>query len=799
MKEYPLIKYVILFITGIILQKFIVINPLYLVILLIIPLTLFFPFKKYLNKSSIITLYSVLIYIALISTGLLNANLSQPDYNFIPGDIYKIKDITFYAKVEKVNLLKKEKLQFEISTDSLGRSNTVFPARLKFLVKVDDKDENLTKLYNSIAPGNYISIKGTYRKAAEQRNPGEFDYNKYLRAKGISGIIYSYHSTDVKILNKDKLFFPDIIFQARKFVDEKLNTIYNDQSAGLLRGLILADRSEITYETRTDFINSGVVHVLAVSGLHVGFIAFIFLILFGRLNIYLRLILTSVGILCFMFLTGIPASVFRATVMAIVIIVTQLSNRSTNLFNSLALAALIILLISPGDLFNPGFQLSFSAVLSIAVIYPIFQKRIQNKKILNKPVSYLALFFAVTLSAQLGTLPLTMYYFGKASIIAIVANLLVIPMIGIIISIGIVTIVFGSFSLTFTHYFAVSNEILIWLLFKITHFTGNLSFSFLKVNQFNQYDIFIFYFFLIFAIVFFNKFHKLSAKIILITLTILNIYLFANLNKKELLPDGELSVLMIDVGQGDAILIKFPQGTTALIDAGDASQYFDNGNRVIAPLLNYLDIPKIDYGFVTHLDNDHVGGFYSLIKLNLIKHIYKQAVDTTLPNDKKFEKYLKANNLHVTYYNKNLIKIDNTSLYILNNLNDSKRLKFSNNNSSGVFKVEYGKNKLLFTGDIEKPAEKYFIAKYGGFLNVDVLKVAHHGSETSSSQAFLENTSPNEGLISVGIDNRFNHPSEEVIKRLKENNVKVIRTDKRGAILICSNSDSIYSIDWRNR
>ena len=279
---------------------------------------------------------------------------------------------------------------------------------------------------------------------------------------------------------------------------------------------------------------------------------------------------------------------------------------------------------------------------------------------------------------------------------------------------------------------------------------------------------------------------------------IVNIYLFVNLDNKELLPNGRLSILMIDVGQGDAILIKFPRGKTAIIDAGDATKYFDNGQRVIAPLMNYLGISKIDYGFVSHIDNDHSGGFYSLVKSKLIKKIYKPSLDSTLVKDKRFEKFLKENKVSITYYDRNLINIDGTVLYVLNNLKDKLQLRFDTNNSCGVLKIEYGNNKFLFDGDIELPAENYLIKKYQNFLNVDLLKIAHHGSKTGSSQNFLEAATPVYGLISVGINNKFKHPSPSVIKRLEEDSIKIFRTDKRGAVLMCSDGDSIYNVDWRD-
>src|SRR5690606_26880313 len=153
----------------------------------------------------------------------------------------------------------------------------------------------------------------------EKRNPGEFDYNKYLRNNGISGLLTCYETKNIKIINSRKNFFKSIIFDIRKSIDNSITELHSPKTAGLLRGLLLGDRSGIDYQTKTEFINTGVVHVLSVSGLHTAFIAFILYIILGRFSLYLRSILTIAGIFIFMFLTGVPSSVFRSAIMTAVV------------------------------------------------------------------------------------------------------------------------------------------------------------------------------------------------------------------------------------------------------------------------------------------------------------------------------------------------------------------------------------------------------------------------------------------------------------------------------------------------
>jgi competence protein ComEC len=256
---------------------------------------------------------------------------------------------------------------------------------------------------------------------------------------------------------------------------------------------------------------------------------------------------------------------------------------------------------------------------------------------------------------------------------------------------------------------------------------------------------------------------------------------------------------MIDVGQGDSFLIKFPDGETALIDAGNVTPRFDNGLRVVMPLMNKLGINQIDYGFVSHIDVDHYGGFIELINNNMILKIFKPLSIEKDEKDLRFEKFLSDRNVPVEYYLCRSIIIGNAEIFILNDkrmYNSDKPV--TSNSTSGVLKILYGNTSFLFTGDLEKAGERYYANKYDTFLNVDVLKPGHHGSKTSSSEKFIKTVSPEISLISCGTGNRYGHPSGEVITRLVRNNSKIYRTDLDGGVLLQSDGLKITRVDWRN-
>ena len=564
----------------------------------------------------------------------------------------------------------------------------------------------------------------------------------------------------------------------------------------MIRGLLLADRSKIDYDLRESFVNAGVVHVLAVSGLHVGFIALIFLFLFGRMNIYWRLILTITGLVLFVILTGSPPSVFRASVMAITFIVALLTNRSYNSINSLALAALILLVLNPSDLFNPGFQLSFSAVLSIVLIYPVLKEKIYSWPINSVAIQKLLLFISVSLAAQIGTLPFTLIYFHKFSIVSLFANLLVIPTIGVIIALAILTLVLSLISSWLALTYAAVTNMLVYFLFRFVDYVGSSAVSHIYIGNFSLFDSLVYFTAITVFIYYWRVFVFTRAKVVFTVFVILTTVLFIKLDNKPLLDDSKLSVLFIDVGQGDSILIKLPNGTTALIDAGDITEYFDNGQRVILPMLQYLGIDKIDYGFVSHMDSDHFGGYLTLIKTGMIQQIYKPDFDPSNENDVNFEKLLDSFHIPIHYYGKEIIEIGGARIYVLNAASKMLLNTFDTNDKSGILKLVYGETSFLFMGDAGFKAENVLLNSFDEFVNADLLKVGHHGSKNSSSQKFLNYVSPDIAVISAGIQNRFNHPADIVLQKLKLINARVDRTDKLGAILYQSDGHTIKRTDW---
>lgn len=791
--NYPLVKFTIIFITGIIFSSIIRIDLLVQILLLsaiIITTIIFF----ILNKDSSQLAVSILTVVTIFLIGSSYFSVRSTVQNKYPFKLPKQKDAVIYGSVDKIELIKEGRLSFKILTDSIIISEKKYGNEFQILCSIYDQQDKLDSLYDKVSVGNSVVCKSTIHKPRDKRNPFEFDFEKYLNEREIVALATSYSSADISINDNNVDVFRNAIFGIRKQLDEKLSLIHNKTTSSMLRGLLLADRSGIDSEINQDFINSGVVHVLSVSGLHVGYIVIIFLFLFSRMPLYWRTFLTILGLFLYMIITGSEAPVFRCTIMASVILTVPLFGRMSNSINTLSLAALVILILSPKELFNPSFQLSFTAILSLIILYPPLKKFIDQFHLKSKALNYFLMFIGSTIAVQVGTMPFILVYFGKISITSLFANAFVIPISGLLVGIGIVSLFLSPLSLFISGAFASMNELLTYSMLNIVRLFGNPHYSFISIRQFSLYDGILFYLSFAFLFTLWKYFNSAKAKIIFIVLITFLFLTYKGIDDYELMPEGKLSVLMIDVGQGDSFLIKFPEGKTALIDGGNATVKFDNGKRIITPLLDKLGIPKLDYVFISHIDDDHYRGVISLINDNRVNCVYKPTLDNNQEKDVRFEKFLKRTGTSLKEYIDKTLSVGNTRLYFLNNRGKQNN---SINDRSGIIKLVYGNSSILFTGDAGIKRERELIKKYQNFLNSDILKAGHHGSKTSSSKDFLDKVNPKITLISAGVMNKFKHPSKEVIKEMYSRMINILRTDISGAVLLQLDGNSIHEVNWR--
>lgn len=795
MKKYPAILFAVSFISGIFVQKVLSL-PLAFIAGAFAALSAILLILLKIHYNIIIKGITALLLIMVLGSSYLTFyNIGRCEY---PFEKVKLKNITVYGRVSGLELFREYEIRFKLPVDSTSVDSLYKTKGLVFLCRVREQDKSrLDSLYSLLADGYSIKAVGALSKGRERRNPFEFDYQKYLENSGITGLFTVYGSENFAITDSSgKDLFSSTIFNIRKNLDANITSLHNSQSAALLKGLLIGDRSEISDEINTQFINSGVMHVIAISGQHVAYILVIFILLFGRFNFYTRSFFTVLGLLFFLFITGVSPSVFRAVVMALVVIAGYLTNRSVNGYNAIAVSAIILLLIDPNTLFDPGFQLSYTAVLGMMTFGSYFVEQINKLKLKNKILKGVLYLVFVSLAAQIGTLPLSLYYFGKLSVIGLLANIIIVPLSGIIISIGIFTLVLAPVWNWGALCFAAVNDYLIFAVLWLVKVMGDWKYSFIAINQFNVTGLISTFFFICFLILTYKYIQSKIAKILILLMVTANIFVFSTIEKIDYLPENKLSVMMIDVGQGDCFLIRFPNGQTAMVDAGDATTYFDNGKQTILPLLQKLGIQKIDFAFLSHPESDHFGGFVSLIQDGKIAQIFKTKCDSSVKADLLFEKFCLKHRVSVDYYNSFPLAVGNTKIYFLIN-DESKRLK--SNDRSGIIKLQYGSTSFLFTGDIERKGEEMLNNKYGSFLNCTVLKIPHHGSKTGSSYEFLKLAAPQYAIISAGRGNRFNHPADETIIRLRLMNINTARTDREGAVFLVSDGKNITKMEGFNK
>lgn len=790
--DKPAIKFIIPFILGILIGKIFQISPLVLVYVIASINILYFFTRKYIGIIyGIILLYPIIVLLGLLKF--------QIDFyyrednrvdNFInQNKLVELKGIIIDQPTKKTNYV-----QLVIKADSLLTNNGNYKISGNVIITIPS--ENVT----SIDPYKYgqgVRIKSFLLPLTSARNPGDFDMKRYLNANNIFAKMYLEDEGNI-VIEESRAGFSIIglIYSIRSKIARNVENDIGGVEASFLKGILIGDRSEIPLDLKESFINSGVMHILAVSGLHVGIIV---LILISLLNIFnlsdrVRFASVSVFLIFYVFLTGSSPSVIRASIMAIVVLGALIYQRKINIYNSLAIAAIIILLFDSRQLFHPGFQLSFTAVISIVALYPkiikiqdIFPEHIQE----NGYLKYFIALFAVSFSAAIGTLPFTSYYFGKISIIGLLANLIIVPIMGLTLAFGLIYTIMSFINAALASIVAETTKLFSAILLYFVDMFGSLKYAYLDVSF--SFEDGIIYYVLIFLL-FSTYIKNFIIRILICMLILLNVYVY-----KDIFKPNFAEITFLDVGQGDAIFIKSPKQKYILIDAGVKNLYRDAGQRFILPYFKQNNIKKIDLLINTHPHSDHLGGIPTIlrnVKVNRIvdagskekSEIYSDYLhlrdSLSIPYSKK-------------YYGDTINIDDNIRLYVLHpgvDILESRNL----NNHSLVIKLLYGERSILFTGDIERESEIKISGRYGKFLKSDIIKCAHHGSSTSNSEEFLNIVEPEFAVISVGANNKFNHPSEEVLTHLNNRKIQIYRTDLDGAITYRTNGSYLRMVNWRD-
>jgi competence protein ComEC len=414
------------------------------------------------------------------------------------------------------------------------------------------------------------------------------------------------------------------------------------------------------------------------------------------------------------------------------------------------------------------------------------------KAIFNK---WIVLPFFVSLAAQISTLPLTMHYFHKLSLISFFLNILVIPFIGFIVTLGFIFLSLSFLNTALAALLAAFMDALVQLLLNLVEGAANIPGAYFYIPRFSILSMLIY---LSIVILIFNLTHKKLRRIFgIISLTLVIISLSISLFKPK-----PFNVIVLDVGQGDASLIATPMGKTILIDSGPGNKYLNVAQQAIYPVMNHLGTKHLDALFISHPHLDHMGGTFELLKYVSIDSAYLPPLSMRYKWNDSLKTVFTKNS--IPWRNLNIgdkITIDyETRIYTLGPFpRFSKFRKASGhnlNNNSLILLVKHKDHSLLFPGDAEKEVERDLVI-WGDILDSDLLKVGHHGSKTSSTENFLAEVSPDFSFISVGENNKFKHPSPLVLERLAKFNSRVFRTDKNSAVWFQLNNGKWRELDWR--
>ncbi len=670
--------------------------------------------------------------------------------------------------------------------------------------------------------GKHITLTGVLRQPNAQRNPGGFDYRAFLARKDVTGIIYHQGLLHVG----EQAGFPPLrwIETLRHKTERVIDTAYSREQttsiedealhAQLLKGILLGKRGDVPSETLEIFRNSGTFHVLAVSGLHVGLIALFCYLGLSVLRIPMTsfrvpekvvCLLTIGAIVIYAGLVGFRPSVFRAALMATLYLFATIIDRDADVFNLLAVAALILLLLNPTQVWDVGFQLSFVAVAAIVYFVPKMERPLRHmwetlesedvsfgRKLKNTVLKWLVLSYLVTFAAQLGTGVLIAFHFYRAYPLGIIVGPFAVGLVSLIVGVGMASVCVGFIWLPLAKLFALVNHALFFIFLKLIGIFGQ-NWGIMKVAP-PTLGLIVLYIAVCLGIAHWRFVYKQWRVASLIGLSVVAVWVWDSaLHEKGRL----LEVVTLDVGQGDAAFVRFPDGKTMLVDGGVQRSYYDEerqreieydvGKRIIEPYLDAHGIRELDLVVLTHPDIDHGGGLAYILQNYKVKQVLG-IPDMPLDSQthRQIRSIAKQRDIPYDFSYKDEIELTPTATLNLLHPIDAASTDLwddDKNDDSLVIKLSYGEVDILFTGDIETKAENRLIESQQD-LRSDVIKVPHHGSRTSSSATFLNAVQPRYAIFSLGQRNQFQLPHAEVVARYQERNCVQLRTDQLGAITL---------------
>ena len=627
--------------------------------------------------------------------------------------------------------------------------------------------------------GNKVNVKGELSLFEEARNPGNFDQKFYYEKQKIGAFLWA---EALRVTDRESNPLKQGLYELRQKWKRILIDAAGEEDGGALAAILLGEKQGMDREIRELYQVNGIAHVLAISGLHLSFLG---------VGVYhlLRRITGSytvgglAGILflsAYILMIGMTVSAFRAMVMFLFRIGADLSGRHYDSPTALAAAAVTVCMWRPLSLYDSGFWLSFGALIAIIFILPIFK---------NLPAQSLW----ASVSVNLFLLPILMYSFYEVPIYGVFLNLIVIPLLSVLMAAGLI----GTMISLFWEHAGEAIFLCCRIIFRVYEHSCEaalrLPFARVVTGQQDIWKILFYYVFLFAAVLLLrkkeeNKGEKRSRKkrvvlSVLLVGTGMTILLFTAQVKDK------ITITMLDVGQGDGLVIRGPEGKTYFMDGG-SSDVKKVGEYRIEPYLLSQGIGSLDYVFASHGDQDHISGIKELVQRQKTGVTIKRLV---LPTQTVWDDALKelaemAEKEGIPVFTMEKGQCLTEGKLSLTCIQPGKgEMEETGNSASLVLALRYGDFDMLFTGDVEGEGEKRLVDHLQGEYSEcvwDVLKTAHHGSGNSTTEEFLKTAAPQYAFISAGENNSYGHPHKETLERLKDAGAIIYSTQEEGAVTI---------------
>jgi competence protein ComEC len=673
--------------------------------------------------------------------------------------------------------------------------------------------------------GDRIRLSGRIRELHNFKNPGGFDYRQYMIFNGIHAAMFVGSKDIVRDVSGHHSSVLETIQRVRQKISHNIDAIGDHEERAVLKALLIGDTREIPKQVTDIFSRDGISHLLAISGLHVGIVAtstfFVFQWILSRFQFFLwrawtrkgAALLSFLPVLAYGLLAGMSPSTQRAVIMISVFLMSFLVQREPEAFNTLSLAALVILVIHPPALFSISFQLSFASVFSILFILPrlwplpdIFFDGHQNfRRMLLSPLW-------VSLSASIGTLLLVVYYFNQISLISPIANYVIVPLVGFgVVPLGLLSAAISLIAPGLALWGMQFCAMLLGIALYLARFFAALPWAAIQTISPSILEMICGYV-LLFALIALRPGQSFKLPVILrksahrvpktfkkrmravATIAALVLGIDAGYWGYQRFIRSDLRVTVIDVGQGTASLLEFPKGTVMLIDAGGFSEHtaFDVGKMVVAPLLWQKKIRSVDILTLSHTDSDHLSGMIYIADHFHVREVWTNGEAADSIGYHRFMEVLERRRLLPVNFSTfpRRREIGGVLLEIVNPPPDflarsvfGESWRDTNNNSLAV-RVALGHFSMLFPGDIKTAAENEMLVLYGNRLQSQVLVVPHHGSKSSCLPAFVDAVHPQMAIFTTGVNNRFKFPHSFVIEQYQRVGAELRNTAADGAVMI---------------